>query len=154
MKKNNVLIITFLLFFVVACNNNSVYKESVDIPNSIWNMNNTIKLQAHIDDIELEYNLDISIRHAEFYPAQNLWLFIKTTAPSGEFQRDTVECILADENYRWKGKGLGQIWDVKVPFKRGIKFIEKGDYSFEIQHGMRMEQLPQVMKIGIQIDKL
>ncbi len=154
MTKNNIYLIIFLMIFAVSCNNNSIYKESKKVPNSIWDMNNILKFQANVEDVEQEYNIDIRIRHAEFYPSQNLWLFITTTAPDGVFQKDTLECILADQDYKWKGKGLGQIWDVKVPFKKDIKFIEKGEYLFEIQHGMRLEQLPQIMEIGVEINKL
>ncbi len=154
MKKNKfVLLITILLLVFSACNN-AVYKESFEIPNSIWDMNNVLQYKADIQEIDDNYNIYLDIKHTRKYPAQNLWLFIKTTAPNGVYQQDTIECFLANEEYKWNGKGSGDKWKVKIPFKGDIKFPAKGMYIFEIQHGMRREKLPEVMEVGVVIEKM
>ena len=145
----------FLLFITLfACNNGVVYKKDVKIPSSIWNMDNIIKFDTQIDDINIPYNLFLSIRHTQHYPARNLWLFITITSPEGNMQKDTFECMLADKKYKWVGKGMGDIYDAKILYHDTITFPSHGEYTFEIQQGMRMKDLPHIMEVGLIIEKL
>jgi gliding motility-associated lipoprotein GldH len=74
--------------------------------------------------------------------------------PGGKKITDTLECILADENGKWLGKGTGHIVDNRVPFKRNVIFPDTGKYTFEIEQAMRMEKLPEVYDIGLRIEKV
>jgi gliding motility-associated lipoprotein GldH len=78
---------------------------------------------------------------------------VKTTFPNGKFSTDTLECILADEKGKWLGKGLGDIYDNQIPFKRNVRFPQAGTYVFEIQQGMRSDNIPLIMDVGLRIEK-
>jgi gliding motility-associated lipoprotein GldH len=148
-----ILSISFFFIFI-SCNNNVVYKESIKIPDNVWDMNNIAQFKPTIDSINTPYNVYLNIRHANMYPSQNLWLFISTTTPTGATQVDTFECILADDKGKWFGDGAGDIWDVEIPYKQNIAFPIAGEYNIKIQHGMRLENLPLIMEIGISIEKI
>ena len=154
MKNFHKLFILFIFVSLVACNKGVVYKKNVKIPSSVWNMNNIVELNAQIDEIDTPYNLFLSIRHTQYYPASNLWLFITITSPEGDLQKDTFECLLSDQNHKWVGKGMGDIYDAKLLYHDTIKFPTTGEYKFEIQQGMRMENLPHIMDVGLIVKKL
>jgi gliding motility-associated lipoprotein GldH len=61
--------------------------------------------------------------------------------------------MLASKEGKWRGKGVGDIWDDQVLFKHGVRFPQKGEYRFEITHAMRMNPLPGIMDGGIRIEK-
>jgi len=68
-------------------------------------------------------------------------------------QYDTLNCLLANDKGEWLGEGMGDIWDLSVPYKQSIGFPEKGQYTVEIKHGMRMQKVPMIMEIGLRVEK-
>ncbi len=156
MKIQNLKLIIAILFLLpfVGCNSNRIYNETVTIPDNVWNKENKLKFSVAVQQIDIPYKLDVTVRHSEQYSSKNLWLFISTTTPSGKTQIDTLECQLADDIGKWQGDGAGDIWDVNIPFKKKIGFPEAGTYSIEIEQGMRTPQLPYIMEIGLQVEKL
>ncbi|HET6227235.1 MAG TPA: gliding motility lipoprotein GldH [Bacteroidia bacterium] len=147
------ILFTGLIFLLTGCDDKRIFEENKDIPDNNWNVNNKVKLNVSIKDISTAANFYVNVRNADGYPYSNLFLFIKTTFPNGKFSTDTLECVLADERGKWLGKGLGDIYDNQIPFKRNVRFPLPGVYTFEIQHGMRTETVPLIMDIGLRIEK-
>ena len=147
-----------LVVFLSACDSSKVFEENIKLNNHIWSLENRPKFQVEIIDSVTAMNLFVNIRHSANYPFSNLWVFIKTTSPEGFVKTDTLECILAAKDGKWKGSGLGDIWDIQIPFRTQI-FNRPGDYTFEIEQAMRygdkarIEQLPEIMNIGFRIEK-
>lgn len=153
MKKIAIFGFLVIIFFT-SCKEKHYYEESVEIPESSWNMEDVAQFSVKIDDISVPYNLSLKLQHEKTYPYNNLWLFIRTTAPSGNVRFDTLNCILTNEDYSWKGKSSKNSYTYIAPFRDSIAFIDTGLYKFEIQHALRQEQVPMINKIGFVIDKL
>ena len=154
--KNFALIIVTV--FLLGCDSAKVFEENIGLENHIWRVENQLKFQAEIIDTISEMNLILNIRHSSHYPFSNLWIFVNTVNPAGTQITDTVECVLATKYGKWLGSGLGDIWDVQIPFKK-LVFSSSGGYTFEIEQAMRygdkarIEQLPEIMDIGFRIEK-
>lgn len=142
-----------LVLFLSACDNKRIFEENTTIPDNNWSNTNTIKFEVPIKDPSKAANFYINVRNADGYPYSNLYLFVKTTFPNGKFSTDTLECILADEKGKWLGKGLGDIYDNQIPFKRNVRFPQAGNYVFEIQQGMRNDNIPLIMDVGLRIEE-
>jgi gliding motility-associated lipoprotein GldH len=158
MKKAQIILLPFiliitLLFFLTGCDDKRIFEENKDIPDNNWTIENKIKFDVSIKDPSTPANFYVNVRNADGYPYDNLFLFIKTTFPNGKFSTDTLECILADEHGKWLGKGLGDIYDNQILFKRNVRFPLAGIYTFEIQHGMRSAAVPLIMDVGLRIEK-
>lgn len=153
--KSRLVIVPVLLFvlFFSSCDKNRIFDDYKGIPDNNWSSSNVIKFEVDIADIETPTNFYINVRNADGYPFNNLFLFIKTTFPDGKMSNDTLECILADENGKWLGSGMGDIYDNQIPFKKNVRFPTAGKYTFEIQHGMRTDIIPLIMDIGLRIEK-
>jgi gliding motility-associated lipoprotein GldH len=145
-------LIMFVLFFS-ACDNSRIFEENTSIPESGWDSSNVIKFNVEIKDPSTPANFYINVRNADGYPYSNLFLFVKTRFPNGKQSNDTLECQLADENGKWIGKGVGDIYDNQIPFKRNVRFPLAGTYAFEIQQGMRTRTIPLIMDVGLRIEK-
>jgi gliding motility-associated lipoprotein GldH len=157
-KENNInfLIPAILVIISVclsSCNPASIYTDSEKIPGYIWNASNIISFNVPVNDTINAYDINLIIRTDMSYPYRNLFLFIKTTSPEEISIRDTVEYYLADEKGNWYGSGLGDVNDLSVPFKTNVLFPFEGTYTFNIQHGMRDQNLDGITDIGIQIRK-
>lgn len=143
----------FSLLFFSSCDNNRIFEQNQTIPEIGWSSKNVLKFDVDITNIKIPTNFYINVRNADGYPFSNLFLFVKTKFPNGKMSNDTLECVLANENGKWLGRGIGDIYDNQIPFKRNVRFPETGKYSFEIQHAMRMDTIPLIMDVGLRIEK-
>ncbi len=95
----------------------------------------------------------INIRNADTYKFSNLYIFMTTTLLHGEIEKDTLQLILANDNGRWLGNGLGDIFESRILFKEKFKFIQPGIYQFKLEQAMRLNPLPGILDVGIRIEK-
>lgn len=152
-KQRYLLFIIPVVIFLQACDPSRVFEENQEIPKSLWSAKQSLVFQTNITDTVSAHNVYLNVRNAGVYPFSNIFLFINTTLPGGQLDRDTVEIMLATPEGKWLGKGLGDIWDNQVLFKHSVRFPEKGEYRFEIIQAMRLDPLPGIMDAGIRIEK-
>jgi gliding motility-associated lipoprotein GldH len=146
------IVIILLLLSVMACRRGEIYNQTYDIKNSTWDASNTINFNFQIKDTLQPYDVYINLRHTSQYRYRNLFLFIETSSPAGHTVRDTFECMLADKKGKWYGKGWGDMYEDKIPYKRFVRFPKAGTYSIELKQAMRTEKLKHISDIGIEIE--
>jgi gliding motility-associated lipoprotein GldH len=147
------ILFLFSILFFSSCDNSRIFEKNTAIPEVGWSSKNVIKFDVDIANPNAPTNFYVNVRNAAGYPYSNLFLFIKTTFPNGKMSKDTLECILANDKGKWLGSGMGDIFDNQIPFKRNVRFPQEGKYTFEIQHGMRMDTIPLIMDVGLRIEK-
>jgi gliding motility-associated lipoprotein GldH len=145
----------FLASFVMlsSCNNNIVYIDSAALPGKKWELMNILSFRVPVDDTLSTNNVTFTIRSGSSYPYRNIYLFVKTVSPDGNSITDTLQYNLADEKGKWYGRGFGDVHELNLPYKSNIFFPRKGTYQFNIQHGMRKEELDGIYDIGLRIEK-
>jgi len=141
------------VIFFTSCNNDVVFEQNQKIEKSLWDVDKPVVFTAKITDTVHAQNVYLNIRNAGTYPFSNLFLFINTRFPGGQLDRDTAEIMLANADGRWLGKGLGDIWDNRILFKRNVRFPQAGEYRFELIQAMRMNPLSGMMDVGIRVEK-
>jgi len=140
--------------YLVSCDNNRVYEVNMNLPGHRWNRSNTLIFNVEITDTVSPHNIYVNIRNGGQYDYSNLYIFIRTVSPSGQWIRDTVEFMLADERGKWLGSGLGDIFSQQLPYKENVRFPYPGLYSFELEQAMRTEELKQIYDVGIRVEKI
>lgn len=155
MKKSSISISIILLLFVglFSCTNNVVYELNHDFENEAWHKDSSLVFNVDITDTNQIYHIFFNTRITGQYEQSNLFLFINTDFPNNISSRDTLECILAQPDGKWLGKGFGNIWSNKIAYRKYIKFPYSGMYTFEIEQAMRTDNLPYVLDAGISIEK-
>ncbi len=153
MKLKAVLFLIAAVMLFSSCDSKRIFEENKEINGYVWDIKDVKLFEVTVADTVTQNNFFINVRNADSYPFSNLYLFIKTTFPNGKFSHDTLECKLANDEGRWLGRGLGDIWDNQIPFKKAKRFPLKGKYTFQIEQGMRATKLPMIMDIGIRIEK-
>ena len=153
--KNRIFLFLSLatMSLLLSCQSNDIYKQVKDIPEASWSKNNVLGYQFTIEDTLQPYHVYLDVRNTTKYRYQNLYLFIETTSPAGQSVRDTFECVLADDRGRWYGKGWGDVYENRIPYKRFIRFPRAGTYSIDIQQAMRTANLKHITDIGVTITK-
>jgi gliding motility-associated lipoprotein GldH len=123
------------------------------MPGKRWELMNILSFRVPVDDTLSSNNVTFTIRSGSAYPYRNIYLFVKTVSPDGSSKTDTLEYFLADEKGKWYGKGFGDIHELNLPYRSNVFFPRRGIYQFNIQHGMRKENLEGIYDIGLRIEK-
>jgi len=153
-KSKYLLLLSLALIFITsACQDSPVFENYIDIPNHEWNKEYIARFEVEITDSIQLHNISVNIRNTGKYPYSNLWLFIKQIDPEGNMNEEKFECRLASDTGEWYGSGFGNIFDLQVLYKPAILYTKPGLYTFEMVQGMRDENLPGIVNIGLKIDK-
>jgi len=146
-------ILTFILFSLLFCTKPPLLDVILDTNESGWDVTKKLITEINIEDTLSPHVFYIYVRNTTDYKYSNFFLFIKTTFPDGKIAIDTLECLLADKEGKWYGKGKGKIRDNKILLKKNAIFPIKGLYKFEIEHAMRTKTVNGIKSIGIRIEK-
>ena len=140
---------------LTGCDKNVVYKAYEDIDDGQWFIKNTPSFKVEITDSTQLYNVFYIVRNTLQYPYYNLYLTRKITAPDSSVTTNLEEVFLSNETTgKPFGKGLGDLFDHKIPFLRNHKFPQNGTYTFTLSQSMRQNPLPFIMGIGISVEKV
>jgi gliding motility-associated lipoprotein GldH len=153
---NSIFFISFLAILALNCSRskNVIFTDSAAMPNATWSLSDNPDFRIIVNDSTARTNVFFNIRTGSKYPFRNIWLFVTATSPDGKTSiTDTLQYNLADEKGSWYGKGLGEIHELKLPYRQNVFFPLKGTYHFKIQHGMRIENLKGVYDIGMRVEK-
>lgn len=145
--------ITIVSVFLYSCNSNTIINQYVEIPSSGWDKNNAVAFNVDINDSISTYNFGINIRNSTTYRYSNLYIFLLTEFPNGNISRDTIECLLADNEGKWLGKGWGEIKESEIILSSGLQFPLAGKYKFLIQQAMRVDTLRGINDVGLLVEK-
>lgn len=133
-----------LIFSVIAatilssCENGTRIADlSQELDPEGWSKDSVSRFDVTIDDVSCTYTALINVRHHTTYPYQNLWLFTSLQRPDGRIEKDSLECILADNSGAWLGNGFGSMQEMSLLYLPKVRFTQKGTYHIEIRHGMR-----------------
>ena len=146
-------IVLLLSVAFTSCDSKRIYEENYTITDQVWNNKNIMVYGVEITDTINPCNVYINVRNASDYPFCNLFMFLETRYPNGSFSKDTLECVLADATGKWLGSGSGDIWDNQILFKKNVVFKQKGKYFFNLEQAMRLQNLPQILDVGLRIEK-
>lgn len=148
-------IATFLILpmLAFACDSNRLYEQNIDFANETWHKDSVLQFDVEIVDSNAIYNVYLYNRINGQYKYSNMFFFITTNLPYNHTLSDTLECILAEPNGKWLGKGFGNIWSNKIPYRKNIKFPYAGNYTFYLEQGMRDDELKHVVSAGLRIER-
>ncbi|MDR1984327.1 MAG: gliding motility lipoprotein GldH [Prevotellaceae bacterium] len=149
--RNKLFAVLSTIILFVSCTDSSIYRQSKQIAAEGWNKDSTVQFIAPIADTINEFDIYIHVRNTNDYPRQNLYLFVKTTSPHGNFIVDTINLLIADDYGQWTGRSISRIWENNFLFRKNVKFANSGKYKFDIQQGMRYDILNGISDVSIEI---
>lgn len=151
-KRSAAFFLLCLAGILGSCQDHRVYERYMHVNNHKWAYQDTFNYKVKIRDTSSAYQLNIKLRNKINYPYRNIWLLIQHEAPSGKLSSMKAEFQLANKSGKWKGQGLGDMYDHRFPAKR-IKLSEKGKHHFKLVHLMRRDTLRGIMDVGLQINQ-
>ncbi len=149
---------TAFLFLVAACffsscNSIDLFEKDTVIPNYKWESNFSASGTFNVADTASLYNVYLVLRHTDAYDYNNIWLNAGLQPPGDSMQFQRINLLLGDDRNGWEGAGANDIWEVRKMISNGPRRFKKGEYRYNISQLMRESPLPQVMSVGIRLEK-
>jgi gliding motility-associated lipoprotein GldH len=144
-------ILAISLILLVSCGKDAMYDNTKRIPRGVWDKKEAVRFEVPVTDTVHPYRFYLNVRHSTDYRYSNVYFFINTVFPDGKKARDTVECILAQPDGKWIGKGISGTRDNQILLRVGLRFPMKGTYLFEFEQAMREDTLRGISGVGLRL---
>lgn len=152
------LILLISLTALAGCMESPYYQKDVTVPAYQWKYDYQPVFKVDIEDTAALYNLYFIVRHTEAYPFSNIWMWIHTKEPGDTtFSKSRIEIPLAEKSGKWLGRGMGEIWEQRMPITRNdapMIFKKPGSYEIRFEQNMRVNPLPEILQVGLRVEKL
>ena len=152
MKRYLMLMLGFLVVGLLSCDQNRYFEQNNEIQKEEWAFGDPQKFEVKIEDTNSLFNFYLNVRNTTDYPFANLYLFVETIFPDSLMARDTIELQLANRNGEWLGSGNGKFKYNQFILRKGMRFVQKGSYSFTVEQGMRADLLEGISDVGIRLE--
>ena len=148
------VIVLGLSIWLTACTKIDVFEKNTAIPGQKWQSDFQPVFKFNISDTTAQYNLYIVLRHTDAYRYNNIWLNIGSQSPADTMRYQRFELQLGSDAKGWEGTGMGDIWELRTSITKGpFKFNKPGDYRFSIAQVMRENPLPEIMNVGVRVER-
>ena len=142
--------------WVLSCDNHSIFKSYEDLKDTNWYVKNIPSFTFEVRDETVPYNIYLLIRNTSQYPYNNLYINRYIYGIDGNQISNRLEeaTLFNSKTGKPFGKGLGDIYDHKLLSSRNFIFPKKGKYTIKFKQYMRQDPLPNVMSVGISVEKI
>ena len=154
--KNKLILAFFLCWALAGCLPSPYYQSVVTIPHDSWNSSYKPTFRFNVDDTDFNYQTYLIIRHSDAFPYNNIWFIMHIKCPGDSAEKKVrVGITLAELNGKWMGRGMGEIWEQRMPIvlDDSIKFNKLGIYEISLEQNMRTNPLPEVLNVGLRVEK-
>jgi gliding motility-associated lipoprotein GldH len=152
MRLAQFILFAFIIVFLTGCRDDLVYSKKIDI-DGIWNYNDTLSFPIEIDQIDISYDLILSLTYGQDFGYQNIYVKINTQYPDGKKIEDVLSLNLTDGAGIFLGDCNSSICEIDILLQEKFKFKVQGDYEISIMQNGREENLENVFVAELKLFK-
>lgn len=145
-------VIVIMLVTFWGCQQGQVFNEHVEFSDKQWQKSKPLTFTPKIKEDSQEYKVYFDFRHVYGYQFENIMIQVKRVAPNGETQTENYDIQVAKSEDEYKSDCSGDICDLKELLEEET-FSKAGKYKYVIEHTMPVDDLPNVMEVGLIIKK-
>lgn len=154
MKKLKTLLIFAIAIFAISCNENRIFEEhKSEFSNYRWEKSNKIEFHPQITDNEQNYQIYAAIRHVYGFQLKSVKINLEITSPSGKKSNKKYDLQVFKNANEYISDCAGDYCDLEVLIEDNFKFKETGKYTYSVSHEMKVNPIPNVMQVGLIVDK-
>lgn len=147
----------FLLLFItysfISCNSNAIYNEfNTDFDSNRWNSNEVTTFEFDNPEEIQVGSIKLHIGHIYDFQFANVPMEINIISPEGSSETIYVDVKFKDESGKDLADCSGDICDLYTSIVVNKKLL-KGKYKFEIKNKFESLFLPNILGVGITIEK-
>ena len=155
MIRKKLFLLLSAMGILLACNSNRVYeKHKGGFEKNRWKKSDVVEFKPEITDLEEKYDISIALRHVYGFQLKKLKVNVEIITPSGKKKNKTYKLKVIKNKDEYYSDCAGDYCDLESVVDRNFKFKEKGEYTFRVSQDAKIDPLPNVMKVGLIIDKI
>lgn len=138
-----------------SCTTIDLYEKVEAIPKQEWSSSYKPQFTFTIKDTLAPYQVYLIVRHNNKYKYNNIWVNLYAQAPADSAKKFGLELPLANKD-GWLGSGMDDIFEHRIAFTldpQKFRFAKSGTYTFSLEQIMRDDPLPDMLNVGIRIEK-
>lgn len=151
--RGNFIPILLLVAILGSCKGNRIFEAYHSIDKASWHFHDTAIFSVNIEDTSHYYHWMIMLRHQTGYRYSNAYVMLETTGPNGFGRKETFDIMIAEADGKWVGRRSGGLVEVVQPFWVRRQMPDTGTYVVKIYPYMRMDEVPQITDVGLQVMK-
>ena len=153
--KHCLSLLIFALAFASCQTSIDVFERNVVIPNHAWSSGFKPEISFKVTDTLARYNIYAVIRHTDAYEFNNIWLNIYTKVPGDSaVRKQQLDLKLATDEKGWLGSGMDDIFEHRILITgKPEPLTRSGVYTFRLENIMRVDPLPEILNVGIRVEK-
>ena len=149
----------FFLTIVVglaACDKSRVYETNQDFKNGIWKSTDTLRFDFNIADTSKRYNVILNVRNTIDFETVRLFINYNLADSNKVLRTRLIEQNLFDRKTGepFGESGLRNIYTHHFTVEPSIKFSSPGTYQIKLNHMMRVDELAEILSIGIRVEEV
>jgi len=154
MKKIWLLLVFCFALLCISCNSNRIFDlQTQELPDYHWENNKIISFTPKIADKEQSYKIIFTMRHVYGFQLKSLKIKVDIISPSEKISSKEYTIQFFNEKDEYISDCVGDYCDLTTTLEEKYKFAEIGDYEIQISQLSALEILPNVMNIGLIIEK-
>ena len=138
---------------MIGCNPDVIVDQYHSLPESGWHYKNSVT-DTFLPKTNYHHQLYANVRINGDYGYSNLFARLTIIAPDSSITKEILNLKLAENSGKWLGSGIGDVITFQLPILGKKKFKQKGIYTVKIEQYMRLENLPNVVSVGIKVQQL
>jgi gliding motility-associated lipoprotein GldH len=144
-------LLTLMLLLAVllsSCKEPAVFREYVKMPNVNWERFNILEFDVPVKNGD-QLDFFLFMRHHTDFPYDKLYVNITFYAPDGEMRSRDYEFNLKDEEGNWLADGMGELWDIELPVRKGMPFYKNGTCKVRVENKYTKYDTPGIIEVGL-----
>ncbi len=150
-----IMAIFFIALFISGCDKNKVYEEhKTNFPQFRWEKSNVVEFNPEIIDNDNNYEITVALRHIFGFNLKSIKIDMEMIAPSGKKTVNEYLLSFYDDQGDLLSTCAGDFCDMEQSLEDDFKFNEVGEYKINIYHRMDINPIPNIMEVGLIIEKI
>ncbi len=114
-----------------------------------WNRFDIVKFDIPVEEGGFEADFFLTIRHIPEIPYESLKYNFTFIMPSGEIRTADHVLQFADDEGNSLSQCMGDLCDLTVPVRMGLRVSEAGTLRIEIENKYTRLEMPGIMEVGL-----
>jgi gliding motility-associated lipoprotein GldH len=149
-------LLTLSIVFISSCTDkNTIIREVKTIPNKAWLTKEKQFIPFEIEDADATYSIYYTFSYNDTYPFYNIWVnrsIADSTKKVFSKKLQGMELFHSQSGIPF-GSGFGDTYDYKILSDSLYRFSQPGNYFIILDQSMRIDSLPGIESVGIEIYK-
>ncbi len=147
-----IILLFIIISLLTACTNNTAFKEYKKFDDISWNRFDILEFEFPVEKKE-PVDFYLALRHHTNFPYSFVDVNITIFTPDGEIRSREYRFRLKNTDLKWKGDGMGELWDIEFPIRKEMLFNKNGICKVEIENKMHKVETPGIIEVGLIVRK-